>query len=274
MKIVNHRLCKNDGTPYDFARSPNQSGVINPEYLIMHYTAGRSAQSSVNWLVSPNAKASAHLVIGADGSITQLVAFNRKAWHAGRSQWAGRSGVNSFSIGIELDNPGVLTRRGSSWFTTWGDRVDDENVIEAIHKNGGELRGWHAYNADLLEAAASVANLLVQRYGLKEVLGHEDVAPGRKTDPGPAFPMDSFQSRVLGRQDDEPEIFETIVGLNIRRGAGTQHEKLPMSPLAAGTRLEVLAQQGAWRLVDVLDPIQDENDVHGWVHGRYIRRVS
>ena len=274
MKIVNHRLCRDDGTPYDFVRSPNQSGVINPEFLIMHYTAGRSARSSVNWLVNSDAKASAHLVIGADGSITQLVAFNRKAWHAGRSQWAGKLGVNGFTIGIELDNPGVLTRRGGSWFTTWGDRVDDENVIEAIHKNGGELRGWHAYNADLLEAAAGVASLLVQRYGLKDVLGHEDVAPARKTDPGPAFPMDSFQARVLGRQDDEPEIFEAIVGLNIRRGAGSQHEKLPMSPLAVGTRLEVLAQQGAWRLVDVLDPIQDENDVHGWVHGRYIRRVN
>jgi N-acetylmuramoyl-L-alanine amidase len=274
MKIVNHRLCKNDGTPYDFVRSPNQSGVINPEYLIMHYTAGRSAKSSVNWLINPKAKASAHLVIGADGSITQLVAFNRKAWHAGRSQWAGRPGVNNFSIGIELDNPGVLTRRGGGWFTTWGDPVDDNNVIEAIHKNGGELRGWHAYNADLLEAAVSVANLLVQHYNLKDVLGHEDVAPARKTDPGPAFPMNSFQARVLGRQDDDPEIYETIVGLNIRRGAGTQHEKLPMSPLSAGTRLEVLSEQGAWRLVDVLDPVQDENDVHGWVHGRYIRRVS
>jgi N-acetylmuramoyl-L-alanine amidase len=274
MKILNHRLCTDDGTPYDFIRSPNQSGVINPEYLIMHYTAGRSAQSSINWLINPHAWASAHLVIGTDGSITQLVAFNRKAWHAGRSRWAGRSGVNNFSIGIELDNPGVLTRRGGSWFTTWGDRVDDEDVIEAVHKNGGELRGWHAYSVDLLETAVEVASLLVQRYGLKDVLGHEDIAPARKTDPGPAFPMDSFQARVLGRQDDEPEIFETIVGLNIRRGAGTQYEKLPMSPLTAGTRLEVLSQQGAWRLVDVLDPIQNEYDINGWVHGRYIRRVN
>ena len=240
----------------------------------MHYTAGRSARSSINWLVNPNAKASAHLVIGADGSITQLVAFNRKAWHAGRSRWAGRTGLNSFSIGIELDNPGVLTRRASGWFSTWGDPVEDDNVIEAVHKNGGDLRGWHTYSGAQLEVAIEVGCLLARHYGLKEVLGHEDVAPDRKIDPGPAFPMDSFQARVIGREEDEPDVFETVTELNIRQGAGTQHEKLPVSPLQAGTRLEVVAHQGAWRLVDVLDPIVDENDVNGWVHGRYIRRVS
>ncbi len=117
MKVLNHRLHKDEGTPYDFVRSPNQSDPIEPEYLIMHYTAGRNAQSSINWLVNPQARASAHVVIGADGEITQLVAFNRKAWHAGSSQWAGRIGVNNFSIGIELDNPGALTRRSSGWFT-------------------------------------------------------------------------------------------------------------------------------------------------------------
>lgn len=274
MKILNHRLCRDDGTPYDFVRSPNQSGVIEPEYLIMHYTAGRNAQSSINWLVNPQARASAHLVIGADGAITQLVALNRKAWHAGRSRWVGRAGLNNFSIGIELDNPGVLTHHASGWFTYWGDPVDDNYVVEAVHKNGGALRGWHTYNGAQLEAAIEVASLLVRRYGLKDVLGHEDVAPARKIDPGPAFSMDSFQARVIGREDDELEVFETMVDLNIRIGAGTQYDKLPVSPLPPSTRLEVVAQQGAWRLVDVLDPIKGETDVHGWVHGRFIRRVA
>ncbi len=274
MKILNHRLHKDDRTPYDYIRSPNQGGVIEPEYLIIHYTAGRDAQSSINWLVNPQARASAHLVIAADGGITQLVFFNHKAWHAGRSQWAGRAGVNKFSIGIELDNPGVLTRSSSGWFTMWGDPVDGDNVVEAIHKNGGSLRGWHSYSGVQLEAAIEVASLLVQRYRLKDVIGHEDIAPGRKIDPGPAFPMDSFQARVIGRKDDEPEVFETIVDLNIRLGAGTQHDKIPISPLPTGIRLEVVAQQGSWRLVNVLDPINGETDVQGWVHGRYIRRIS
>jgi N-acetylmuramoyl-L-alanine amidase len=202
MKIKNHRLCKDDGTQCDFLRSPNQGGPIKPDYLVMHYTAGRNAKSSINWLVNSQARASAHLVISAEGHPTQLVPFNRAAWHAGASRWAGRVGVNSFSIGIELDNPGMLTRRAGSWFTTWGDPVDEENVIEAVHKNGGELRGWHAYSGTQLDAALGIASLLVNHYGLKDVVGHEDIAPGRKVDPGPAFPMDSFKARVIGRNVD------------------------------------------------------------------------
>ncbi len=154
------------------------------------------------------------------------------------------------------------------------DAVDGDKVVEAVHKNGGPLRGWHTYRGVQLEAAIEVSSLLVQRYRLKDVIGHEDVAPRRKIDPGPAVPMDSFRARVIGRENDEPELFETIVDLNIRLGAGTQYEKLPVSPLSAGTRLDVVAQEGSWRLVDVLDPINDETDVQGWVHGRYIRRIS
>jgi N-acetylmuramoyl-L-alanine amidase len=273
MKIVNHRLCEDDGTPCNFVRSPNRGGTIEAEYLVMHYTAGRSAESSVNWLINPNANASAHVVIGADGSISQLVAFNRKAWHAGKSRWGGKTGLNGFSIGIELDNPGVLSKRNGGWFTHWGDRVDGSNVVEAVHKNGGPMRGWHAYSGLQLERAIEVASVLARHYDLKDILGHEDVSPGRKTDPGPAFPMDSFQSRVLGRIEEEPEVFKTITNLNIRRGAGTHYDKLSVSPLPTGTKLEVIATQGSWRLVDVLDTINNETDVQGWVHGRYITRL-
>ena len=131
MKILQHRLSRDDGTAYPFRRSPNQSGgTIEPEYLVMHYTAGASAESSVDWLTNPDAKASAHLVVSRAGEITQLVAFNRKAWHAGVSRWAGRNGVNSFSIGIELANSGVLNRQGGGWRTEWGAEVDDAEVIE------------------------------------------------------------------------------------------------------------------------------------------------
>jgi len=73
MKVVDYKLCDNAGNSVPFQESPNKSGTLTPEYLVMHYTAGSSASSSINWLCNPDARASAHLVIGRDGDITQLV---------------------------------------------------------------------------------------------------------------------------------------------------------------------------------------------------------
>lgn len=89
MKIKKHRLLNDDDTAVAFEQSPNVGGSIQPKFLVLHFTAGRSAQESVDWLKSKNAKASAHVVIGRDGSVTQLVPFDRIAWHAGASSWEG-----------------------------------------------------------------------------------------------------------------------------------------------------------------------------------------
>ena len=64
MKILRHRLHRDDGTPVPYLRSPNQSSGLTPEYVVMHYTAGSSAVSSVAWLRNPAARASAHVVVG------------------------------------------------------------------------------------------------------------------------------------------------------------------------------------------------------------------
>ena len=274
MRILNHRLCGDDKKALDFRRSPNQSsGTITPEYLVMHYTAGGSASSSINWLLNKQAKASAHLVISREGAITQLVAFNRKAWHAGQSQWEGRRYVNGFSIGVELANYGRLSGEPGRWRTTWGKRIDDDDVVVLPHPYDGKECGWQPYTEEQLTAAAEVALLLVDRYELKGIIGHEDISPGRKFDPGPAFPMESFRSRVLGREKEEPEIFETTANLNIRTGPGTRHEKLPESPLPEGTKMELLSRSGVWCEVDVLDVVRGEMDISGWVHSRYIKIV-
>ena len=73
MKIQNHRLIADDGTPVRYVETPNKSGLMTPEYLVMHYTAGSSAEGSVSWMCNPAAKAAAHLVIGRDGSLTQAL---------------------------------------------------------------------------------------------------------------------------------------------------------------------------------------------------------
>jgi N-acetylmuramoyl-L-alanine amidase len=274
MKILRHKLCNDDGTPFPFRKSPNTGGKIDHRYLVMHYTAGRNAESSVNWLTNPESEASAHLVIGRDGSIVQLVPFDTIAWHAGTSRWNGLNGLNKYSIGIELDNAGKLIRHGNKWRAWFGVDYDEENVIEAIHKNKSESAGWHLFTPVQLDVALEVSLLIMHHYGLRDVIGHDDISPGRKSDPGPAFPMESFRSKLMGRADEKEIMYKTITALNIRTGPGTQHQPLKVSPLPKWTKVEVLREQGSWRLVDVIGKVKRQMDVQGWVHGRYLTIIT
>jgi N-acetylmuramoyl-L-alanine amidase len=279
MRVVDHWLELQNG-PVQVTKSPNHGGAFAPQFLVMHYTAGRSGKSSADWLCNPQAKASAHLVIGNDGQIIQLVPFNAVAWHAGASSWDadGRRfvGMNQYSIGIELDNPGRVVRQGSGWRSLQlGTTYAQDQVIEATHKHETRPSGWCVYPVVQLDAAFEVASLLVQLYGLKDIVGHDDVAPGRKSDPGPAFPMENFRGRLFGRDTDR-DATEYIVTtpLNVRLGPGTEHDALSVSPLPAGIHVRVLATEGAWRQVDVLQAVKGINDIQGWVHSRYLQLVS
>jgi N-acetylmuramoyl-L-alanine amidase len=150
-EIKNHLLYK-DGEQISTKLSPNQGGVIKPEIAVIHYTGDNSLPGALSWLCTPSAQVSAHLVIAKTGVIWQLVPFNRKAWHAGVSSYNGRPNVNAFSIGIE--NVGL----GDEW---------PEAQIQA--------------NIAVLAA-------LYATYRLEDTVGHCDVAPGRKVDPGPEYP--------------------------------------------------------------------------------------
>jgi N-acetylmuramoyl-L-alanine amidase len=274
MKILRNKLCEDDGTPFPFKKSPNTGGKIDHRYLVMHYTAGRNAESSVNWLTNPESEASAHLVIGRDGTITQLVPFDTVAWHAGTSSWEGLNGLSKFSIGIELDNAGKLIRHSNKWRAWFGVDYDEEDIIVATHKNVSEPAGWQLYTPVQLEQALEVSLLLMAHYNLSDVIGHDDISPGRKSDPGPAFPMESFRGRLIGRADETDIRYKTITALNIRTGPGTQHDRLKVSPLPKGTKVEILREQGTWRLVDVIGKVKGEMDIQGWMHGRYLARVK
>ncbi|NIA69132.1 N-acetylmuramoyl-L-alanine amidase [Pelagibius litoralis] len=269
MQIRRHRLHLDSGEPVRYAESPNRSGVLTPRFLIMHYTAGGSFEGSLRHMTKRESSASAHLLIGRDGAIAQLVPFNRIAWHAGVSRWQGLSGLNRHSIGIELDNAGPLDRQGDQWRAWFGRDYPKDQVLVARHKNGGRRRGWHSYSEAQIATALEAATALCRHYDLADVLGHDDVAPDRKTDPGPAFPMESFRAAALGRQSDAPQLFETTANLNIRDRPGLDGAKLPEAPLAAGTRLSLLSQQGKWAFVEVLDA-QGKPEATGWVHSDYI----
>lgn len=157
-------------------------------FAVAHFTAGASAKSSVDFWRSPDAKgAEAHVVIDRDGTIYQVRAFNQRADHAGESSWKcprlGKvfTGLNSCSIGVEFANGGdssSLIRRFSKL-----------PPVKARHKNGGPVTDWEAFPECQIAAGIEVFRAIVKRYNLDDLVGHEDIAPKRKTDPGPAFPM-------------------------------------------------------------------------------------
>ncbi len=274
MKINNHRLCNDDDEHLPYIPSPNIGGIVQHKFLVMHFTAGRSAEETVGWLTSKSAKASAHVVIGRDGSITQLVPFDRIAWHAGASSWEGLQGMNNYSLGIELDNAGRLTRQGDRWRSWFGAFYDDADVIQAVHKFETEPCGWHAYSPEQIESTLQVAGLLMAEYGLLDVVGHDDVAPHRKCDPGPAFPMANFHSLFMGRMEDNTTLYKSITKLNIRSGPGTENRPIPGSPLPAGARVQFLTAQGPWWLVDVQPGEDIPYDLEGWVNSKFLERVE
>lgn len=274
MQIIGDMLYHDDGTPYPYKESPNKGDELIPEYLVLHYTASPNFNQALKWLTNPQAKASAHLLIGRDGNITQLVPFNEVAWHAGKSQWRNTSGLNNYSIGIELDNAGPLKKAGDTWVAWFGTRYPNNEVIEAVHKQQKTPQGWHLYTAEQMAAVLEVSTLLVQHYGLKDVLGHDDIAPGRKTDPGPAFPMDSFKARVFGRiQEETQHFYETTANINVRSGPGSEFPVLKGSPLPTGTSLEYLQEKGSWVQFTVLEEVNGVMDLEGWVHSRYVKQI-
>lgn len=137
--------------------SPNHSarrGGQTPRLIVLHYTGMKDAQSARARLCDPQAEVSAHWLLYPDGLAEALVPETRRAWHAGAGSWLGQDDVNSRSIGIEIVNPG-------------------DQPFPAC-----QMRGLEA----LLKAVMARWNIPVE-----SVIAHSDLAPGRKSDPGPRF---------------------------------------------------------------------------------------
>lgn len=133
--------------------------------VVLHATATSGLESPKDWLTNPDSKVSAHYLIGRDGACFQLVSENDVAWHAGESSWDGQSNVNSFSIGIEL-----------------------------VNANDGIMD----YSEHQLASCALLVSSICSERNIKpeNVIGHLDIAPGRKTDPA-GFPWDSFRRSIV-----------------------------------------------------------------------------
>jgi len=199
--ISNHIL-RLDGKPVAQRATPNRGGRMTPQFLVMHFTGSSSTSSAVGWLTNKDAKASAHIVLSPEGVATQLAPFNIVTWHAGRSAYQGREGFNSFSVGIELVNAGQLAKRADGVFI---ERISPrvvpaDQVILAKHRNGGPELPWQVYPEAQIEAAIAIGQALNKVYRFIEVVGHDEIAPGRKNDPGPVFPMGRVESLIMGRR--------------------------------------------------------------------------
>lgn len=140
--------------------SPNFDDRTLPiSMIVLHYTGMQDMASAVRRLTDPAARVSSHYVVAEDGQVLRLVSEEKRAWHAGRSHWRHIEDVNSASVGIEIVNP-------------------------------GHEFGYRPFAEEQIDALVPLVHDIKQRYGITRgnVVGHSDVAPRRKQDPGELFP--------------------------------------------------------------------------------------
>lgn len=262
MRISNKHFLEGNGIVQMSCPKNNEKFAAGlPDTIVIHYTAGRDAESAAKFLCS-EVKASAHLVIGRDGKVFQLVAFNTISWHAGVSSYGSRQGLNKYSIGIELDNAGILQKTGNEYKAWFGRSYPENDVIQATHRNESQPAYWHTYSEIQIEICRQICELLISRYKINLIVGHEEIAPGRKRDPGPAFPLDKFREKLLSHnRSDEPDFVNkkgivTADFLNIRSGAGVTFDKIA-PPLKMGNEVSILEENNGWYKV--------ETKITGWV---------
>ncbi len=155
-----------------FAASPNfddRPAGAAIDHLVLHYTGMKSAGEALARLCDPAAKVSSHYVVDEDGTVYRLVEEVNRAWHAGVSFWRGVRALNDRSIGIEIVNP------GHEW-------------------------GYRAFPGVQIEAVLALCQGILSRHPIspRNVVGHSDIAPDRKQDPGEKFPWASLAGWGVG----------------------------------------------------------------------------
>lgn len=142
---------------------------VRPDILLLHYTGMTSADSAVERLICEESRVSCHYLVDERGRVVQMVDERLRAWHAGVSSWAGETDINSRSIGIEIHNP-------------------------------GHEFGYQDFPAPQMRAVVALCRDIVARHVIQpwRVLGHSDIAPDRKADPGERFPWVDLAAAGVG----------------------------------------------------------------------------
>ena len=141
----------------------------NIKYLIYHYTGMKNDKSAIKKLTSLNSNVSCHYYINETGNLIQMVPDLYIAWHAGKSNWRNHKSLNYNSIGIEISNPG--------------------------HKYG-----YRNFNYNQIKSLIKISKFIIKKYKInkKNILGHSDIAPLRKIDPGEKFPWKLLSKNKIG----------------------------------------------------------------------------
>lgn len=200
MQISGHKLVGVNYVPAHVIGGP-----MKPSLIICHDTADHTKSGdTVRWFASSECHVSAHLVVERDGSVTQMVPFNKKASHAGHSEWNGREFCNGFSIGIEIDNPGKLDANGRAWFHKPKNKPPlkgypiDELVKAETPEHGSGL--WMPYTDAQIQTVTAICRALVEKYpDINDITTHWAVSPGRKVDTNPIFPLNDVRAAVFQR---------------------------------------------------------------------------
>lgn len=206
MKIGDHRLTQEAHDPVTIAhRDVGWRAEIVPEVIVIHYGVTHTlpalvaAQKATGYW--------AHLSIDStadDGmQIVQALDFNRLGSHAGKSSFEGRDRVNTFSIGIEISNPGPLILGDDGQLRTVYEKVWP--AADAVET--GPIPGypkawthWAKYSPGEMAICAAVCHALKQQYPITAIVGHSEISPGRKFDPGPAFDMSWLRAFVFPQE--------------------------------------------------------------------------
>lgn len=166
--------------------SPNHDSRV--QYVVLHYTSS-GFERSLNHLMA--GEVSSHYLIGAAPPIVyRLVEEDRRAWHAGDSSWQGRTWLNSTSIGIEIVHPG--------------------------YSDTAAGRVWHPWQQSQIDALIPLLKDILQRHGLgpERVVGHSDIAPQRKVDPGPLFPWQQLAEAGVSIWPEQGKVEHYLRQLN------------------------------------------------------------
>lgn len=195
-------------SPISYRAARHIGPAITPRMVVVHDTAGALRPfSSVEWLEAPTSTVSAHFVVERDGTITQMVPTDRMAYHCGVSEWPEGSGksCNGRAIGIEVVSPGPLLPRGDKAVASFGHLFGPEGLLDLPETAHHQAALWLDYTDQQIAAVEAIVAAIGKAYPtVTEVVGHYQISPRRKVDPGPHFPLAQMAAVLPERRPAAP----------------------------------------------------------------------